>query len=153
MVYDSVRISGKSVGTVKATVTANNGLDATILITVHKSEEIAVAPAAAVYLGEITSIKIENFQDLTNVHVQSDDEQIATAGIIGDEVMIKGMSVGTVDLLVAAVNGMAIVTVTVMDLKTIDIAKNASVDEGKFVELKINNFVDLTKVTVKSKDA
>jgi hypothetical protein len=149
-----IYITGKVVGDVKITVTAMEASDATILISVHEIKKIDVVSTTSVDLGKITSLKIKNFQDLTDVQVQSQNEQVAIAGIIGDEIMIKGLRVGKTKLTVSADHARNVnIDVTVNALKIIDVDQNVSVNVGEFVELKINNFVDLTNVVVKTNDA
>jgi hypothetical protein len=124
----------------------------------NKPEEktgIDVDTKATVKVGETTNVTINNFKDLKDVKVASDNEEIATVAIDDKGVItIKGVAKGDANITVSATDVDAVTIVasvtedapTTVDI-TLDNIEDLTVKAGGTIEVKITNVDALTEPT------
>jgi hypothetical protein len=124
----------------------------------NKPEEktgIDVDTKATVKVGETTNVTINNFKDLKDVKVASDNKEIATVAIDDKGVItIKGVAKGDANITVSATDVDAVTIVasvtedapTTVDI-TLDNIEDLTVKAGGTIEVKITNVDALTEPT------
>ncbi|AUM62659.1 Ig-like domain-containing protein [Spiroplasma monobiae] len=162
----TITVNAKAEGTANITVSASNGKSTqTISITVADTRTYDISlDKNSVNLdlnGNVSStIKIENFSELKDVKVESNNATIASVNHANGTITVNAKAEGTANIIVSASNGKSTqtISITVADTRTYDISLdktsvNLDLNGNVSSTIKIENFSELKDVKVESKNA
>jgi hypothetical protein len=158
--YDSsqglITVNGQSKGDTIITITAANANLVTISVKILDLLTILVPSSANTEVDSWTKLPIDNSSELEDIIVKSDDEQIASAIPMGNQIWIKGISKGNTTITVEAKHANPATIEVNVGLKKIQVnSENVIVYKKNKQQIAITNIntSNLTNIVVESLDS